>query len=354
MFENVKKLGFGAMRLPKKNDEPDLEAFSKMVDAFMAAGFTYFDTAHPYHGGKSEPALKACLTSRYPRESYMLTDKISGSCFEKEEDVRPYFDEMLNLCGVEYFDFVLMHAQNKKNFEKFMENHVYDIAQELKAEGKVRHVGISFHDTAEYLEHILQTRPEIEVVQLQFNYLDYEDENVQSRKCYEVCCRYGKPVLVMEPVKGGTLARLPLEAKAVYDQLGSASPASYALRYVAGFENVVMILSGMSDMEQLQDNMATFSPMKPLDETEQAAVNKVVEILRTTDLVACTNCRYCVAGCPQEIKIPDWFTKKNAKIIRNEDLPDPDGGTPADCVGCGQCEEICPQKLKIRELLEKY
>ena len=354
MFENVKKLGFGAMRLPKKNDEPDLEAFAKMVDAFMEAGFTYFDTAHPYHGGKSEPALKACLTSRYPRESYTLTNKISNSCFEKEEEIRPYFEMMLDLCGVEYFDFLLMHAQSQKNFQKYLDTRAYDIAQELKAEGKVRHVGISFHDSAEFLEYILQTRPEIEVVQLQFNYLDFEDENVQARKCYEVCCRYGKPVLVMEPVKGGTLARLPLEAKAIYEQLGDASPASYAVRYAAGFENVVMVLSGMSDLEQVKDNVATFSPLKPLDAAEQAAVSKVIEILRTKDLVACTNCRYCVDGCPQEIKIPDWFTRKNAKIIRGEELPAPEGGTPGDCVGCGQCEEICPQKLKIRDLLANY
>jgi len=353
MLENVKRLGFGAMRPPKINDEVDHELFAKMIDAYMKAGFCYFDTAHNYLGGKSEAALKACLTSRYPRESYILTDKFSTWCFETEEDIRPYFQTMLDCCGVEYFDFILMHAQSEKNFQKYLDTRAYDIAQELKAEGKIRHVGISFHDTAEYLEHILKTRPEIEVVQLQFNYLDFEDESVQARKCYEVCCRYGKPVLVMEPVKGGTLANLPLEAKKVYDELGDATPASYAVRFVGGFENVAMVLSGMSDMAQVLDNTKTFSPLKPLEENEKAAIDKVVKILRTQDLVACTACRYCVAGCPQNIDIPGWFAKKNAKIVRGEELPEPEGGKPSDCIGCGQCEEGCPQKLKIRELLEK-
>ena len=252
-FDKVKKnFGFGCMRLPMKGDEVDFEETGKMVDMFLASGFNYFDTAHGYIDGQSEIALKKCLTSRYPREAYILTNKLSGHYIEKNEDIRPFLQKQLEACGVDYFDFYLMHSQHAGNFGHFRDCRAYETAFALKAEGKIRHVGISFHDRAEVLEEILTTYPQIEVVQIQFNYVDYDDPGVQSRLCYEVCRRHNKPVLVMEPVKGGHLSNLPPQAKAVLDELHGGSPASYAIRFAAGFPGMLMVLSGMSSMEQMQ------------------------------------------------------------------------------------------------------
>ena len=255
-MEKIKKnFGFGCMRLPMKDGEVDTEQTCRMVDTFLENGFNYFDTAHGYLNGKSETALKACLTSRYSRDRYVLTNKLTNFFFKKQEDIRPFFQSQLEACGVDYFDFYLMHAQGADNFAYFKKCRAYETALELKAEGKIRHFGISFHDRAEVLEQILTEYPQVEVVQIQFNYLDYEDPAVESRKCYEVCRKYGKPVIVMEPVKGGTLANLPEEAKAVLDGLKGGSPASYAIRYAAGFEGMLMVLSGMSSMEQMEENI---------------------------------------------------------------------------------------------------
>ena len=244
-----KNFGFGCMRLPMQGKEVDLTEFTKMVNAFLAAGFNYFDTAHGYLEGKSETAIKACLTSRYPREEYVLTDKLSNNYFNKEEDIRPFFESQLQACGVEYFDFYLMHAQDRNNFEKYKRCRAYETAFALKAEGKVCRVGLSFHDKAEVLERILSTYPEVDAVQIQFNYVDYEDASVESRKCYEVCRKFGKPVIVMEPVKGGSLVNLPTGAKQILESLGGGSPASYAIRFAAGFEGIAMVLSGMGNMQ---------------------------------------------------------------------------------------------------------
>ena len=263
-----KNFGFGFMRLPMAGEEVDISQTTKMVDAFLEAGFNYFDTAHGYLQGKSERALKTCLTSRYPREKYILTNKLTANFFQTEEDIRPFFESQLEACGVDYFDFYLMHAQGAGNYPHFQECHAYEIAQELKAEGKVRHVGISFHDSAEMLEKILTDHPEVEVVQIQFNYLDYEDPAVQSRRCYEVCRKYGKPVIVMEPVKGGNLVNLPEEARAVLDALHGGSPASYAIRFAAGFPGMLMVLSGMSTLEQVEDNLAFMKDFQPLNERQ--------------------------------------------------------------------------------------
>ena len=253
-FPEIKKnFGFGMMRLPMIGEEVDMETTCRMVDAFLAAGFNYFDTAHPYIQGKSEDAVKQCLSSRYPRDSFLLANKLSNG-FETEEEIRPLMELMLSKCGVEYFDFFLMHALSATRYEKFTKAHAFEIAQEFKAAGKVRHVGMSFHDTAEVLDKILTEHPELEFVQLQFNYLDYEDPKVQSRLCYEVCQKHGKPVMVMEPVRGGALVNLPEQAIAL---LPEGSPASYALRFAAGFPQVAMVLSGMSDEAQMGDNLAT-------------------------------------------------------------------------------------------------
>lgn len=359
-FKNIKKnFGFGAMRLPMNGGEVDTEQTCRMVDAFLENGFNYFDTAHGYLGGKSELALKACLTSRYPRDRYILTNKLTDFFFKKEEDIRPFFQSQLEACGVEYFDFYLMHAQGKGNFDFFKRCRTYETAFELKAEGKIRHVGISFHDTAEVLEQILTEYPQIEVVQIQFNYVDYDDPAVQSRKCYDVCRKFGKPVIVMEPVKGGNLVNLPENAKAVLDGLGGASPASYAIRFAAGFEGIMMVLSGMSSMEQMTDNISFMKDFQPLDDKEKAAVEKVREIFRSMNLIPCTSCRYCVAGCPKNISIPDLFAVMNTKQIYHDWNADyyynqvhtKHGGKASDCIKCGKCEKACPQHLHIRELL---
>ena len=291
-MEKIRKnFGFGCMRLPMIGEDVDIEQTKQMVDCFLEQGFNYFDTAHGYLQGKSELALKECLTSRYPREDYVLTDKLSGSYFKKEEDIRPFFESQLAACGVDYFDFYLMHSQSTTNYQHYRDCRAYETAFALKAEGKVRHVGISFHDRAAVLEQILTDYPAIEVVQIQFNYLDYDDVAVQSRKCYEVCRRHGKPVLVMEPVKGGSLVNLPDDAKAVLDALHGGSPASYAIRFAAGFPGMMMVLSGMSNMEQMKDNLSYMRDFKPLNETELAAVKKVQEIFHSKDLIPCTACR---------------------------------------------------------------
>ena len=233
-MEKIKKnFGFGCMRLPMTDGEVDYAEMNRMVDLFLAKGFNYFDTAHGYLGGKSETALRECLVKRYPRECYILTNKLTNFYFEQAEDVRPLFASQLAACGVDYFDFYLMHAQSEEIFAKFKRCRAYETALELKAEGKIRHFGISFHDQADVLERILQEYPQIEVVQIQFNYVDYDDAAVQSEACYDICCRYGKPVIVMEPCKGGSLVNLPEDADIVLKALNGGSNASYAIRYAA-------------------------------------------------------------------------------------------------------------------------
>lgn len=360
-FPEVKKmLGFGCMRLPMDGDKIDIEQFKKMVDVFMANGFNYFDTAHIYHDGESEKAIREAVSSRYPRESFILTDKLTTNCFTKQEDIRPLFKQQLKDSGVDYFDFYLMHSQDAAIYEKFRRCNAYETALEMQKEGKFRHFGISFHDKAEVLEQILKDYPQIEAVQIQFNYLDYGDPAVDSKRVYEVCEKYGKAVIVMEPVKGGNLVNLPEKAQGILDSLNSGmSNASYAIRFAASFPNMFMVLSGMSDLAQINDNMSYMKDFKPLDEKEMQAVNDVRKAFSEINLIPCTACHYCTSGCPMNISIPELFSCYNhkvnfhdwnqgyyyAQITRN-------GGKPSECIECGQCEGICPQHLEIIRLLK--
>ena len=345
-----------------KGDEVDYNEFNKMIDYYMEHGFDYFDTAHGYLGGKSETAIRDCLSTRYPRESFILTDKLTKPYFHSKEDIRPFFENQLKWTGVEYFDYYLMHAQDRDNYEHFQKCEAYEVASELKKEGKIKHLGISFHDTAEMLERILSDHPEVEIVQIQFNYIDFKDAGVQSEKCYEVCRKHNKPVLVMEPVKGGSLINLPDEAKKVFDGMNQGknlSYASYAIRFAASFEGMFKVLSGMSNFEQLKDNVDYMKDFNPLTEEEFAAVAQVVSIMKNLGGIPCTACRYCTDGCPMNISIPDLFACYNAKKQFNNwnssyyyDVHTKTNGKASDCIKCGQCESICPQHLKITELLE--
>ena len=362
-FNEVKKnFGFGCMRLPMvetaDGKEVNYEIFSKMIDEFIGAGFNYFDTAHGYLGGKSETALRDCLAKRYPREAFVLTNKLSNSFFKCEEDIRPFFESQLEACGVDYFDFYLMHAQDRSNFEKYKKCRAYETAFDLKREGKIGHVGLSFHDTAEVLDNILTTYPEVEVVQIQFNYADYEDASVESRKCLEVCRKHGKPVLVMEPVKGGSLVNLPEDAKAVFDALGGGSYASYAIRFAASFDGIAVVLSGMGNMDMMRDNLSYMTDFKPLSDKEWGAIEKVSAIFRGQDVIPCTDCKYCMECCPMHIPIPALFACLNGRrAFKNwntdyyYEVHTEDGPKASDCLRCGMCEKACPQHLKIRDLL---
>ncbi len=344
------------MRLPMIGEEVDVKHFSQMVDVFMENGFNYFDTAHMYIKQKSETAIREALTKRYPRESYILTDKLSNNYFEKEEDIDGYFNLMLENCGVEYFDYFLMHAQNRRNYEKYKKCRAYEKAFEYKEQGRVRHVGISFHDSPEILDKILTEYPQIEIVQIQFNYLDIDNPSVESMGCYEVCRKHNKPVIVMEPVKGGSLVNIPLKAKDVFNSLGDMSIASYALRYAASFEGIEMVLSGMSNMEQMLDNVSFMKDFVPLSKKEFEAIEKVRNIIKNEETVQCTGCRYCVDGCPKKILIPDIFSaynsQKSGEDGRTKFLKATAYSKASDCIRCGKCEWECPQFIDIRKFLQ--
>ena len=369
LFPEIKKnFGFGCMRLPMlSNGEVDIEQCKVMADLFMDAGFNYFDTAHVYINGKSETAIREFLSRRYPRESFILTDKLTTHCFSKEEEIRPLFESQLKACGVDYFDFYLMHAQNADIFAKFKKCHAYENSFRLKEEGKVRHVGISFHDKAEVLDQILNEYPDVEIVQIQLNYADWDDAGVEAKKVYEICVKHKKPVVVMEPVKGGTLVNLPDEAQKVFDSLNKKrgtnfSNAAYALRYSATPEAVCMTLSGMSDIEQMKDNISSMKDFMPLDSEEMAAVDEVCKVFRSQNLIPCTSCRYCVEEnkCPRNILIPDMFSLQNQKkqfSSWNQDyyysnvLTVNGHKKASECIKCRGCERTCPQHLPIVELL---
>lgn len=355
----MKKLGFGCLRLPIAGGEVDQAQFDRMVDRFMEAGFCYFDTAHTYIGGKSETAVREGLVKRYPRQDFILANKLTTPLFKSREDIMPLFEEQLAACGVEYFDCYLMHGLSGRLYERFVESQAFDVVRGLKEDGRVRHIGISFHDKPDVLERILDAHPEIEVVQIQLNYLDHDDPVIEGGRVYKVCRRYGKPVIVMEPVRGGGLAKLPDAAQKYVDRLGGCSPASLALRYAASFEGVEMVLSGLSSEEQVDENIRTMKDLRPLNEQESAALERIKEVFRGMGLIPCTACRYCMPGCPQNILIPRLFACLNARkqfvdwdnSSSYEHYTGTKYGRASDCIGCGQCEEICPQHLPVAKLL---
>lgn len=360
MFEG-KKLGFGLMRLPltDANDKEsiDIEALKEMVDTFMEQGFTYFDTAWMYCAFKSENAVKEALTDRYPRDRYTLTTKLHASYLKTKEDRDRIFEEQRQKTGVDYFDYYLIHAIDQELYSIYNEMDCFNWLIEKKKQGLVKHIGFSYHDSAEFLDQVLTEHPEMEFVQLQMNYLDWESAEVQSRKCYEVASKHGKPVIVMEPVKGGILADVPAEVResfAAYHP--DLSVPSWAIRFVASLDNVAMVLSGMSNMEQLMDNISYMKEFVPMNAEETELVHKAAEMIKDSIAIPCTGCSYCTEGCPMQIAIPDLFRVYNKSkrgeitdVEANEEYRQltESGGKARECLACGQCQVACPQHLEI-------
>ena len=357
------KLGFGLMRLPEKDKKIDLEQVCRMVDAYLDAGLNYFDTAYVYHGGNSEKIVKEALVKRHPRDRFMVATKLPAWCMKKEADRDRIFNEQLERCGLDYFDLYLLHSvEEGGNGETYDRLDCYNWALQKKAEGKIRHFGFSFHGSPEYLEKVLDAHPEVEFVQIQLNYLDWENPVVRSGQLYEILLRRGIPMVIMEPVKGGTLAKLTPELEAKFRAARpEASIASWAFRFVGSLPGVMTILSGMSTPEQMADNIATFTRFVPLSDAEKALVEEVRGIMLNVPRIGCTACRYCTDGCPMNIAIPDVFRSVNTiKVYGDEFQPKnfyraliaQGHGKAADCVACGQCEGVCPQHLPIIELMK--
>ena len=353
---NPKKLGFGLMRLPKKDGEIDLEQVCPLVDAFLERGFTYFDTAYAYTG--SEEAFRKAVAERYPRDRYTLANKLAiwpiGDDLTPEQE----FQIQLQRSGAGYFDYYLLHNFQPAHYDTVERFKIWDFVREKKEQGLIRHLGFSFHRTPEVLDTILSAHPEVDFVQLQINYIDWNSSDVQSRALYEMAHeKHGKDVVVMEPVKGGQLASLRPEQEAIFRALDpEASMASYALRFVGSLPGVKMILSGMNSMEQIQDNLQSFDPFRSLSEAERAAVDQVVEGLRAIPTVPCTACRYCTEGCPQKINIPEIFKAYNRVLTYGEQpgaheryrsLLAEGSGAAGSCIACGQCEGACPQQIPV-------
>ena len=356
----MKKLGFGTMRLPllDPQDEKsiDQEQVNAMADLFLSKGFTYVDTAYAYHEGASEVACRRAFTERYDRDKFLLADKMPSFLIQSEQDYDRFFAEQLERCGVSYFDYYLLHNLGTEYYARNERFGGFEYMQKLKADGTAKHIGFSFHDQPELLEEILTAHPEMEFVQLQINYADWENENVQARRCYEIACRHQKDVIVMEPVKGGGLANLPHDAELLLRSVHpDASPASWAIRYAASLPECITVLSGMSNLSQVEDNLSYMEEFQPLTAQERAVLEQATEIIHRSIAVPCTACRYCVEGCPEHINIPAYFAAyNNLKQYGglNYNRSSVGYGKASACIACGQCEEICPQHLPIIEELK--
>ena len=360
---NIKKLGFGLMRLPTLPDgKIDIEQSKTMTDMFMSAGCTYFDTAWVYGGGASECAAKEILVDRYPRESFQLATKL----FMKEgmttvEEAEKMLATSLERTGAGYFDFYLLHSLNRDRVRYYDEHDMWGFIKRKKEEGVLRHVGFSFHDTADILDKFLTDHPDMEFVQLQINYLDWENESIQSRACYEVARKHGMPIIVMEPVKGGNLANPPESVAEILKAANpEVSPSSWAIRFAASLPGIVTVLSGMSNIAQMADNLSYMTDFKPLTEGEQEVIGKVREAFAAIPTIPCTACAYCMKDCPANIAIFDTFRAvNNYRLYANlgasksrYERATKEKSKASACIDCGQCEEVCPQRIAIRAELK--
>lgn len=360
--KEIFKLGFGLMRLPKNPDgSTDIPQVCEMVDQFMAAGGTYFDTAYVYDNGRSEEAFRKAVADRYPREKYTLCTKLCAflKCND-EESAKQQFYTSLERTGTGYFDFYLCHALQRSNYKKYEEYHIWEFLQAQKEKGLIKHFGFSFHGDPELLEELLNDHPEVDFVQLQINYADWENPGTAARRNWEICKAHGKPVTIMEPVKGGALADPIPAVKAVFDATGSGlSYAGWAIRYAASLDNIITVLSGMSNLAQMEDNLSYMKDFKPFSEEEQKVIKAAQLALSEDKSIPCTACRYCVDGCPMNIPIPDIFTvaksqhgNEKFRGRREYGIATTAKGKASDCIQCGQCELACPQNLPIIELLK--
>lgn len=359
-----KKLGFGTLRLPLIGNDygsVNIDIFKKMVDAYLDKGYTFFDTSYVYHQGKSEIAVREALVKRYPRSAYTVTDKMPVWLIQKYEDYQKYFSEQLGRCGLEYFDYYWLHALSSTTVDSSEKFGGFEFLKKMKEVGKVKHIGFSFHDTAETLDYILSNHPEMEYVQLIVNYIDWINDGIEIRKCYETVLEHNKQVIVMEPLKGGVLANVPEEIEAMFKKYNpKISAAAWALRWVASLDNVFMTLSGMSTIEQLMDNMNTFDRLTPLNDEEQILIEKAQNILNRKAPNKCTYCGVCQKVCPKNLAVPTYIGLYNNRKMFTASgwqniLYDAVGaryGKADDCNDCKECETVCPQRIKITELLK--